>query len=70
MQLHLKGTGGLYIIDPSGKKLGRIVHGFADTANVACRGDDWKIVYFCTRKSLGMFKDKIRGLPVPVTKKG
>ncbi len=25
------GSGGLYIIDPNGKKLGRIVHGFANT---------------------------------------
>jgi hypothetical protein len=66
----LKCTGGLYIIDPSGKKLGRIVHGFADTANVAFEGDDWKTVYFCTRTSLGMFKARIPGVPVPVTKKG
>jgi len=36
----------------AGKKLGRIVHGFANTANVAFGGDDWKTVYFCTRTSL------------------
>ena len=53
----------------SGKKLGRIVHGFANTANVAFGGDDWKTVYFCTRTSLRMFKVKIAGVPVPVTKK-
>jgi len=63
------GSGGLYIIDPKGKKLGRIVHGFANTANVAFGGDDWKTVYFCTRASLGMFKVKIAGVPVPVAKK-
>jgi hypothetical protein len=33
-------------------------------------GDDWKTVYFCARTSLGMFKAKIPGVPVPVTKKG
>src|SRR6516164_11467097 len=63
------GAGGLYILDPTGKKLGRIVHGFENTANVAFGGDDWKTVYFCTRTSLGMFKVKIAGVPVPVVKK-
>src|SRR5438270_3429786 len=36
------GSGGLYILDAKGKKLGRIVHGFNNTANVAFGGDDWK----------------------------
>ncbi len=63
------GAGGLYIIGPTGKKLGRIVHGFANTANVAFGGDDWKTLYFCTRTSLGSFKVKIAGVPVPAAKK-
>jgi gluconolactonase len=63
------GSGGLYILDPQGKKLGRIVHGFNNTANVAFGGDDWKTIYFCTRTSLGSFKAKIAGVPVPVEKK-
>jgi gluconolactonase len=63
------GSGGLYIVDPKGKKLGRVVHGFANTANVAFGGDDWKTVYFCTRTSLGSFKVRIAGVPVPVAKK-
>jgi gluconolactonase len=63
------GSGGLYILDPQGKKLGRIVHGFNNTANVAFGGDDWKTVYFCTRTSLGSFKVKVAGVPVPVEKK-
>jgi gluconolactonase len=63
------GSGGLYIMDAKGKKLGRIVHGFANTANVAFGGDDWKTVYFCTRTSLGSFKIKVAGVPVPVAKK-
>jgi gluconolactonase len=63
------GSGGLYIIDPNGKKLGRIVHGFANTSNVAFGGDDWKTVFFCTRTSLGSFKVKIAGVPVPVARK-
>jgi len=64
------GAGGLYILDPRGKKLGRVVHGFANTANVAFGGDDWKTVYFCTRTSLGSFKVKIAGVPVPAQKRG
>jgi gluconolactonase len=67
--MYCGGSGGLYILDPNGKKLGRIVHGFANTANVAFGGDDWKTLYFCTRTSLGMFKVKIAGVPVPVAKK-
>jgi len=63
------GAGGLYIFDPNGKKLGRVVHGFANTANIAFGGDDWKTVYFCTRTSLGSFKVKIAGVPVPVEKR-
>jgi gluconolactonase len=63
------GGGGIYILDSTGKKLGRIVHGFANTANIAFGGDDWKTVYFCTRTSLGSFKVKIAGVPVPVARK-
>ncbi|MBV9971515.1 MAG: SMP-30/gluconolactonase/LRE family protein, partial [Xanthobacteraceae bacterium] len=68
--IYCGGSGGLYIIAANGKKLGRIVHGFANTANVAFGGDDWKTVYFCTRTSLGSFKVKIAGEPVPFAKKG
>jgi gluconolactonase len=63
------GSGGLYILDPKGKKLGRIVHAFANTANVGFGGDDWKTLYICTRTSLGSVKVKIAGVPVPVGKK-
>jgi gluconolactonase len=60
------GAGGLFIMDSSGKKLGLIVHGFGATPNVAFGDDDWKTVYFCTRDSLGSFRVKIPGIPVPV----
>ena len=63
------GSGGIYILDPKGKKLGRIVHGYQNTANVAFGGDDWKTVFFCTRTSLGSFRVKIPGVPVPAVKK-
>jgi len=63
------GAGGIYVLDPKGKKLGRIVHGYQNTSNIAFAGDDWKTIYFCTRTSLGTFKVKIAGVPVPAVKK-
>ena len=64
------GSGGLYILDPSGKKLGRIVHGQPATTNIGFGGDDWKTLYFTTRVSLNSVNVKIPGIPVPVAKKG
>ena len=63
------GAGGLYILDKTGKKLGRIVHGLPATTNVAFGGDDWKTLYFTTRSSLNMVNVKIAGVPVPARKK-
>jgi gluconolactonase len=63
------GAGGLYILDKTGKKLGRIVHGLPATTNVAFGGDDWKTLYFTTRSSLNMVTVKIAGVPVPARKK-
>jgi gluconolactonase len=63
------GAGGLYILDPKGRKLGRIVHGYNNTSNLAFGGDDWKTIYFCTRTSLGSFKVRIAGVPVPAVKR-
>ena len=42
------GSGGIYILDPKGKKLGRIVHGEAATTNIGFGGDDWKTLFFTT----------------------
>ena len=63
------GGGGLYIMDKTGKKLGRIVHGQPATTNVAFGGDDWKTLYFTTRSTLFSVNVKIAGVPVPVKKK-
>jgi gluconolactonase len=63
------GSGGLYIIDPTGKKLGRIVHGQPATTNVAFGGDDWKTLYFTTRSTLFSVGLKIAGIAVPVKKR-
>ncbi|PYS53438.1 MAG: gluconolactonase [Acidobacteria bacterium] len=63
------GSGGLYIMDSKGKKLGRIVHGQPATTNLAFGGDDWKTLYFTTRSTLFSVNVKIAGLPVPAVKK-
>jgi gluconolactonase len=63
------GAGGLYIMDKTGKKLGRIVHGQPATTNVAFGGDEWKTLYFTTRSSLNMVTVKIAGVPVPAKKR-
>jgi len=63
------GSGGIWIMDPQGKKLGRIVHGQPATTNIAFGGDDWKTLYFTSRVHLGAVNVKIPGIPVPVPKK-
>jgi gluconolactonase len=63
------GSGGLYILDAKGKKLGRIVHGQPATTNLGFGGDDWKTLFFTSRVHLGSVNLKIAGTPVPVAKK-
>jgi len=62
------GAGGIWIMDPDGKKLGRIAHGAPATTNLAFGGDDWKTLYFTSRNHLGSVKVKIPGIPVPAKK--
>jgi gluconolactonase len=64
------GPGGIYVMDPQGRKLGRIVHGNPQTTNIAFGGDDWKTLYFTSRTALGSVRVKIPGVPVPATKRG
>lgn len=63
------GSGGIWIIDPAGRNLGRIVHGAPATTNLAFGGDDWKTLYFTSRNHLGAVSVKVPGIPVPVPKK-
>ena len=63
------GSGGIYILDPKGKKLGRIVHGQPATTNMGFGGNDWKTLFFTSRTTLGSVNVKIAGIPVPVPKK-
>jgi gluconolactonase len=63
------GAGGIWVMDPRGKKLGRIVHGAPATTNIAFGGEDWKTLYFTSRNHLGSIKVQVPGIPVPVAKK-
>jgi gluconolactonase len=63
------GAGGIYILDPKGNKLGRIVHGHPATTNIGFGGDDWKTLFFTTRNTVGSVNLKVPGIPVPVPKK-
>jgi gluconolactonase len=63
------GSGGIYILDAQGKRLGRIVHGKPATTNIGFGGDDWKTLYFTARDSLGAVNLKVAGVPVPVPRK-
>jgi gluconolactonase len=63
------GTGGIWILDPQGKRLGRIVHGYPATNNIGFGGDDWKTLYFVSRTVLGAVNVKISGVPVPAQKR-
>ncbi len=59
------GSGGIWVIDSSGKHLGTIDHGAPGTTNVAFGGDDWKTLFYTTRNTLGRVQVNIAGLPVP-----
>jgi gluconolactonase len=52
------GSGGLWILDSKGKKLGRIVHGQPQTTNLAFGGPDWKTLYFTNWNFLGEPQDR------------
>jgi gluconolactonase len=67
--LYSGGAGGLYIMDKTGKKLGRIVHGHPATTNMAFGGDDWRTLYFTSRSTLFSVNLKIAGVPVPVKRR-
>jgi gluconolactonase len=63
------GSGGLWIMNSAGKKLGRIVHGSNATTNMAFGGDDWKTLYFTTHHELWSVNVKIPGVMVPAPRR-
>ena len=59
------GSGGLWIMDPSGRHLGTIAHGETKTTNLAFGGADWKTLFFTTHTRIGCVRVKVPGVPVP-----
>ncbi|MDE2779498.1 MAG: SMP-30/gluconolactonase/LRE family protein [Chloroflexota bacterium] len=59
------GSGGIWVMDSTGRHLGIIVHGEASTTNMAFGGDDWKTLFYTTRHTLGSVQVNVAGLPVP-----
>ncbi len=59
------GSGGIWVIDPSGKVLGIIFHGQPATTNLCFGGDDWKTLFFTSRNTIGRARVNVAGIPVP-----
>ena len=68
--MYCTGSGGVWIIDSSGKHLGTIVHGQRDNTNVAWGDDDLKTMFITTGNALFRVRMNIPGLPVPVGSSG
>ena len=63
------GAGGIWIMDPKGKKLGRIVHGAPATTNMASVAMTGRCCTSPPGTSLGAVNVKIPGIPVPAPKR-
>ena len=59
------GSGGVWVMDPTGKVLGIIVHGKSATTNIAWGDVDWKTLYITSRNELMRIRLNISGMPVP-----
>ena len=64
------GSGGVWILDSSGKHLGTIVHGQPSTTNLAWGDADWKTMYITSWNTLMGVRLNIPGVPVPVAGRG
>ena len=64
------GSGGVWVLDPSGKHLGTIVHGQTATTNLAWGDADWKAMYITSWNTLMRVRLNIPGVPVPVGSTG
>ena len=62
--IYMGGAGGLWILDPSGKHLGTIVHGGAQTNNMTFGGSDHKMLYIVSWVALTAVPLKVAGKPV------
>jgi gluconolactonase len=63
------GGGGIYILDPNGKKLGRIVHGPPATTDIGFGGDDLKTLFVASRAVWGQSHYQDRRHPGSTLKK-
>ena len=63
--VYVGGSGGIWVIDPSGKHLGTIDHGGPLTTNMCFGGGDWTTLFFTTWDKLYSVKLNAPGLPVP-----
>ena len=63
--VYCTGPGGIWVIDPSGKRLGTILMGDKHCTNIGWGGDDWKTLYFTTRTEMGQIPTKATGVAVP-----
>ncbi len=62
------GSGGIWVMDPSGNPLGIIVHGAPGTTNMAFGGGDWKTLFYTTRHTFGSVPVNVAGIPVPAAR--
>ena len=63
--IYCGGSGGIHVLDPTGKSLGIVVHGQTATTNLCFGGDDWQTIFFTSRTTVGRFRVKVPGVPVP-----
>ena len=66
--VYCTGSGGVWIIDPSGKPLGIVLTEETQTTNCAFGGDDWRTLFYTTFDVLGSIRVNIPGVPVPSPK--
>ena len=60
------GSGGIWVLDSSGKHLGTIAHGQPATTNLAWGDADWKTMYITSSHTLMRIRLDVPGVPVPI----
>ena len=63
--LYCGGSGGVWVLDPTGKHLGTLVHGAPATTNLAFGGDDWRTLFVTQREALVSIQLNVPGIPAP-----
>jgi gluconolactonase len=62
--VYCTGPGGVHVIDPRGKLLGRLFIPGGHTTNIAWGDDDWRSLYMVTYHSVFRTRLNIPGVPV------